>query len=123
MGSIRWKVGGKIGVEVRGEAGRMDEAGSQHKGVSVILRMVGVVRGLQEEEILRSVFLEVHVVYAVRRIIGRCKYWSWGVGLEAPCATTGCESSGLTSNCGDRKYMDLRDMGIQVYTLPQENTD
>lgn len=46
LGSIRWKVGGKVGVEVRGEAGRVDEAGSQHKGVSVILRMVGVVRGL-----------------------------------------------------------------------------
>lgn len=50
------------------------------KVLPVILRAMGVVRGLQEEEILRCVFPEVHLVCAMRGITGRHGYWGRGGG-------------------------------------------
>lgn len=51
----------------------------------------------------------------------------WGEGGEAWIwrlhASAGCESSGLTSHSGDRTYVDLKDMGIQIHTLSREETD
>lgn len=44
------------------------------KEPAALLRVVGVVKGLQEEEILRFVFAQVHMACAARRIIGRCRY-------------------------------------------------
>lgn len=59
--------------------------GHRTQELTVILRAVGVVNGLQEEEILRFVFSQVHLACAARRIIGRCRYQGEGMGLEAAC--------------------------------------
>lgn len=44
--------------------------------------------------------------------------WIWRLHASA-----GCEGSGLTSHRGDRTYVDLKAMGIQIHPLSQEETD